>query len=461
MSATGVRIATPPRFRGELVQPGDPGYDEARKIYNELVQGSPAVVARCIGAQDVVDALALAREHDLEVSVRGGGHSIGGWSSNDGGLVVDLTLMRQVWIDSDARTAWVGGGTRAGDLLVEADRVGLVAATGAATSIGLAGLTMGLGEAYLTPRLGYGADHLLAFELVTAAGEVLRVTPDEHPDLFWALRGAGPNFGVVTAMKLQLHPAPERAVGGSIAFDGADPGALTREIWRLMEHGSEWFWPMFVYGVDESGRPQVTMIPGHTGTAELAERELDRVCQIAPPVDDARRVGSYLDLVFELPLRPGRRQWDLLRFPFGGDPERQMRALLDRFRAEGDDRLTPGRELLLWRSVAPPPPRAPGVAPRLEGITIMPSSLWLDPAEDAAELGWIERTVQALRAAGVVEEAGNAMNHVGVAEEERVRRVYGPESHRRLAELKARYDSDNLFHRNFNIRPDVGRRPGG
>jgi FAD/FMN-containing dehydrogenase len=310
---------------------------------------------------------------------------------------------------------------------------------------------MGLGEAYLTPRLGYGADHLLAFELVTANGDVLNVTADEHPDLFWALRGAGANFGVVTALQLRLHPVPEHTVGGEITFDGADAERLTWQIWQVMEHGSEYFWPRFVYVTGASGDLQVRMIPGHTGPRELARRELDAFCEAVPPIIDDSRSVSYLDLIFDEPEQPPRREWDIMRFPFDADYERQITVLLDQLRTD-DDHLTARRAIGLWRSVAPDVP-LPGAAPRHQGISTIPVSFWEDSAQDAAELTWIERTTGTFREAGVAKEAGNAINHVSRYDAERVRTVYGREQYEQLAELKARYDPDNVFHRNFNISP--------
>jgi hypothetical protein len=452
-SATSRPIEVSRRFRGELLQPGEAGYDSARTTYNRRIQGQPAVVARCLGVQDVVTALALARDHGLEVSVRGGGHSVGGWSTNDGGLVIDLTLMRQVRIDAASRTAWVGGGTRAGDLLVEAERFGLVAATGVFPSIGLAGLTMGLGEAYLTPRHGYGADNLLAFELVTADGELLRVSADEHPDLFWAMRGAGANFGVVTALQVRLHPAPEHAVGGSITFDGADVAPVTRHLWDLMENGSEYFWPQVSYEADAAGELRITVGPGHTGSPELAAREIDALCAVASPIADERRAGSYLDLIFETPEPTMRQEWDLLFFPFDGDRERHIDALLAHLADADRHALAPGRLLMLWRSVTPGAPAVPSVASRAAGVTLFVCSAWDEAERDEAELGWTRETNAALRAAGIGDDPPNTANHVSTVDDERVRRVYGAEAYARLAELKARYDPQNVFHRNFNVPP--------
>lgn len=451
---SGFTVA-PARFRGELLAQGDEGYEGARAIRNQRVQGTPAIVARCRCAMDVIDALGIARNDGLEVSVRGGGHSVGGWSSNDGGLVIDLTLMRWVLVDPQARTAWIGGGTQAGDLLVEAGRFGLAAVTGIEPSIGVAGLTMGIGEGYLTPRLGYGADHLLAFELVTAEGKVMQVSADQHPDLFWAMRGAGPNFGVVTAIKVQLHQAPEHAVGGWITFDGAAAESVTEQIWQTMKSGSEYFSPLFLFQVGSSGRLEIKMLPGHTGSPAMAENEIDAFCEQLAPIADERRAGSYLEMIFQEAEWGEREDWDLLRFPFDREPEQQRRVLLDQVRRGGPEGMTPERQIVLWRSVAPPAPASASAVPRLQGITLNPLALWQDKAADSRELDWMHRTSAAFRASGVVEEAANAINHVSSTDEAQVRGVYGSATYERLAKLKAEYDPQNVFHRNFNVQPAI------
>lgn len=454
MSMTDRPLSAPERFRGEWVVPGDDVYDAAGHIYNHRMRGRPAVIARCIGVADVRAALAFARERGLELSVRGGGHSVGGWSSNDGGLVIDLTLMRSVRVDPEARTAWVGGGARAGDILVEAEPHGLVVAAGAGQGIGVAGLTMGLGEGYLTPKHGYGCDSLLAFELVTADGALLRVSADEHPELFWAMRGSGANFGVVTAYEVRLHPLPEQAVGGVIVFDGKELEPLTRHVWEAMEHGSECFWPQVIYTATAPGALQVRVLPGHTGPPAQAQEELGALCRAGTLIADDSHPTSYVGLVWELPDAPGRRAWEVARFPFGEDPERQMAVLLEQVRSSDPGlALAPGRLILLWRTTEQPPASPPSAAPRLPGITMCIMAAWEDPARDADEVAWIERTAAAFRESGVVREAGNTINHVGTVDQDRARRLYGDDAYERLARLKAQFDPQNVFHRNYNIPP--------
>src|SRR5262245_43930394 len=193
-------------FRGEVLLPTSPDYDAARKIWNGAVDRRPACIARCAGVADVVAAVRFARDHELEVAVRGGGHNVAGTAVCDDGLVIDLSAMRAVWVDPASRTARVQGGALWGDVDHETQVHGLATTGGIVSHTGVAGLTLGGGLGWLMRKHGLTVDNLLAAHVVTAAGELLRVSADEHPDLFWALRGGGGNFGVVTAFDFRLHP---------------------------------------------------------------------------------------------------------------------------------------------------------------------------------------------------------------------------------------------------------------
>lgn len=458
--------SAPPRFRGDFVLPSTSSYPEASAIWNARVGGSPAVVARCAGPADVREVLMLAREQGLVISVRGGGHGVTGSSSNDGGLIIDLTRMRHVQVDPASSTAWVGGGVLAGDVLLEALQFGLAPVTGISSGVGLVGLTLGVGEGYLSTKYGFAADNVLEFEVVTAAGEIIRVSADEHPDLFWAMRGAGANFGVVTGMRLRLHPAPGQAVGGMIVFGEDDLLPVTRHLWEVMERGSEYFNPFPIYSLDENGRPELAILPGHVGPAELAERELAELRSCGTVIRDESRVGSYADLVFESsdlpPVEPppNRSVWDLYRYEFGGDTERQIEVLLDVVRSlrPGAEPRRPGGEarrfLNPWRTVPCSAPEPPSAAPRLPGISIFIASwCWSDPSEDEAEIRWLQETVEPFTSSGLVSEATNAMNHVSFPTAGRIKNLYGPLAYERLAQIKGIYDPDNVFHGNYNIPP--------
>ena len=221
-------MPTPPRklsatFSGQLLRPADAGYEEARKVHNGLVDKRPALIARCRGVADVADAVNLTRKLGLEVAVRGGGHNVAGRATIDGGLMIDLSPMKGIHVDPKSRTVRAQGGVTWGELNRETQLHGLAVTGGVVSSTGIAGLTLGGGLGWLMGKYGLALDNLRSVELVTAEGKVVRASKDEEPDLFWAVRGGGGNFGVATSFEYQLHPVGPMVTGGLIAhpFDRA------------------------------------------------------------------------------------------------------------------------------------------------------------------------------------------------------------------------------------------------
>jgi FAD/FMN-containing dehydrogenase len=205
-------------FRGPLLLPTDPGYDDARSLWNAMIDRRPGMIARATGTADVVAAVRFAREHGLLSSVKGGGHNIAGLAVCDGGLMIDCSLMKGVWIDPAARTARAQPGCTLGDLDRETQLHGLAAPAGFVSTTGIAGLTVGGGFGYLTRQHGWTCDNLVSVEVVTAAGDVVRAGPGEHEELFWCLRGGGGNFGIVTAFEYRLYPVGPEIVGGAVVW---------------------------------------------------------------------------------------------------------------------------------------------------------------------------------------------------------------------------------------------------
>ena len=218
------------RFSGRVITAGDGDYDQARSVWNGAIDAHPAVIARCAGTGDVAAAVGFAQAAGLEISVRGGAHNFGGAAVGDGGLTIDLSPLRQVLVDPDARTARVGGGATLADLDAATQAHGLATTGGTVSHTGIGGLTLGGGFGWLTPQYGLSCDNLLSAEVVTAAGQVLRASAEEHPDLFWALRGGGGNFGVVTEFEYRLHPVGPLAQLGLFFWD-ARPTARQRSPW--------------------------------------------------------------------------------------------------------------------------------------------------------------------------------------------------------------------------------------
>ena len=206
------------RLRGPLLLPGEPGYDEGRAIWNAMIDRRPALIVRCLGVADVISAVNFAREHGLALSIKGGGHNIAGLAVCDGGVMLDMSLMRGVWVDPNAGTARAQVGCLLGDVDRETQVHGLAAVLGFVSMTGIAGLTLGGGFGYLTRRFGWSSDNVLSMDVVTADGRVMRSTDTENSDLFWGLRGGGGNFGVVTSFEYKLHPVGPEVMAGAIAW---------------------------------------------------------------------------------------------------------------------------------------------------------------------------------------------------------------------------------------------------
>ncbi|MEQ1729081.1 MAG: FAD-binding oxidoreductase, partial [Vicinamibacterales bacterium] len=222
------------QLRGQLLRPSDEGYDAARTIWNGMIDRRPALIARCVGVGDVVACVNVAREHRLPLSVKGGGHNIAGLALCNDGLVIDLSPMRGVWVDPVARVARAQGGCLLGDLDRETQLHGLAAVLGFVSNTGIAGLTLGGGFGYLTRRYGWASDNVLSMEVVTADGRVVRASEQEHPDLFWGLRGGSGNFGVVTSFEYRLYPVGPEIFGGVIAWAAHDAEAVLEVFQRVL-----------------------------------------------------------------------------------------------------------------------------------------------------------------------------------------------------------------------------------
>src|SRR5262245_21339927 len=224
----GPAVAEIDGFRGRLIHADHADYATARAVWNGTIDRRPRLIARCLGAADVVAAVRFARDHGLEIAIRGGGHNVAGTAVCDGGMVIDLSAMRAVRVDPKGRRAWVQGGALWGDVDHETQAHGLATTGGIVSHTGVGGLTLGGGVGWLMRKHGLTVDNLLAADVVTADGERLRASEDEHPELFWALRGGGGNFGVVTSFEFRLHPVGPTVMAGPILWDASDAGEVLR-----------------------------------------------------------------------------------------------------------------------------------------------------------------------------------------------------------------------------------------
>lgn len=439
-------------FRGQLLQPMDAGYEDARKVHNGLVDKRPALVARCHGVADVVAALDLTRRLGLEVAVRGGGHNVAGRATIDGGVVVDLSPMKGIRVDPQRRTVWAQGGVTWGELNRETQLHGLAVTGGVVSSTGIAGLTLGGGVGWLMGKYGLALDNLLAVELVTADGKVLPASRQQEPELFWALRGGGGNFGVATGFEYGLHPVGPAITGGPIVHSIERARALLeffRDSTRSLPDEHTLF-ATLTHAPDGSGTPVAALVTCHCGPLEDAERAMRPLKQFAPPLLDAVGPMPYAQLNGMLDAN----------FPKGALNYWKSNFLTELSDAAIDTMIdcfarcpTPMGQLLLEHfhgAVARVDTGDTAFPHRREGCNFLVLAQWTQPADTGACVAWARETHERMKP---FLAAGRYVNYLDDDEAgESVAAAYGP-NYRRLQQIKARYDPTNFFRMNQNIRP--------
>jgi FAD/FMN-containing dehydrogenase len=433
---------------GDVLTSSDREYERARLCFNLLIDRRPAAIARCVDADDVAAALAFAQENDLEIAVRGGGHNPAGHCAVDDGLVIDLSRMRNVEVDPEARIAVSGGGATWLDFDAATQAHGLVTPGGVVGSTGVTGLTLGGGIGHLTAQHGLTCDNLIAAELVTPAGEVVRANGDDEPELLWGIRGGGGNFGVVTRAKFRLHPL-ERVVGGRLEYEGEGLADALRRFRDLATDGPGDLSVQAQISTDESVAPKAVIVPCCTGPDE-EPAALGDLRSAAGLVNDGVRPQGFLDQqrVFDPGYGVDRNYW---KGHFVRElPDELIDELLGRMTALGRP---PGGILFESLHGAPkdvdPDSAALGYRDAAFNISVMAS--WVDPAHDDETIAWARETTAAIEPWSV---SGGYANYMQADEPiERVRAAYGDKSFERLQALKSRYDPGNVLHRNQNIPP--------
>ena len=453
------------RVDGQVMLPGEDGYDSARALWNAMVDRRPAVVVRCASSADVAAAVDFSRNNGIEVGIRCGGHSVLGISVPVDGLLIDLSGLRAVRVDPDARRAWVQGGALLGDLDRTAQQFGLATTAGNVSHTGVGGLTLGGGMGWLARRFGLACDNVASYEVVTADGTTLRVSGARHEDLFWGLRGGGGNFGVVTEFEFHLHEVGTSAMLIDHTFDlAAAPTAMRR--WRdLLGNGvpvqatpTAWVGTMADSpDVPAQLRNRAVASLGFVwvGDTNEARRLVSQVAGLGTPLTKRVEELSYLRLqtIDDEWHRPGLR-----RRYFKGHylPELSDEAI-DAFLSRGqvdpavDPALLPNGSFQGYGgAIAARSDEDSAFSHRNILVEFVASAAWTDPAEDGQRIAAARRYGAALEpfASGVY------VNVLGDEGEAGVRRAYPADKLARLAALKRRYDPDNLFHLNQNIRPD-------
>jgi len=448
-------------FAGEVVTPDDAGYDDARRVWNAMFDRRPAMVVRPSTVDDVAAAVRFGRECDLEIAVRGGGHSAVGHSTTDGGLVIDLVRMDAVSVDPARRLARTGGGALLGRLDIAAQEHGLVCPVGVVGHTGVAGLTLGGGVGRLQRRFGLTVDSLRAVELVTADGRVVRASADEEPELFWGLRGAGANFGVATSLELELHPFSGTLHRGVHVHPATDIQELWPIFREFMAAAPDAIAAIFTVALAEpaanypdpvAGRPIVVISYNHSGAGEDVERAIAPLLKGPAPASVTATSEPYLTAQrsSDLDLAWGSRTAIL-----GGYVADCSPAVLDAFVAHVEH--VPGDSSVSVTAMGGAIDRVPDDATAFTGRTVpfdvSPDTAWSDPTLDAANGAWVRKAM------AIVEPdllPGRYINELSDAGPEVTRSSYGDAKLERLRALKRAWDPTNVFHLNHNIEPASG-----
>jgi FAD/FMN-containing dehydrogenase len=441
-------------FRDALLLPGDAGYEEARKVHNGLVDKRPALIARCRGVADVIDAIELTRKLGLELAVRGGGHNVAGRATIDGGVMIDLSPMQGIHVEPSSASVRAQAGVTWGGLNRETQLYGLAVTGGVVSSTGIAGLTLGGGLGWLMGKLGLALDNLRAAELVTADGQVLRASKDQEPDLFWAVRGGGGNFGIVTSFEFQLHPVGPMVTAGPIvyAIDRArDLLQFYSDQTRSLPDEQVLF-ATLTHAPDGSGTEVAALVTCHCGLPGDAEKAMRPLKQFAVPLLDGVGPLPYCELNSMLDASYPKGAFNYWKSNFLTElTEPAIRTMIDCFARCP----TPMGQLLLEHihgAVTRVAADDTAFPHRKEGYNFLVLAQWIEPAEKSRSIAWARETYELMRPFFASARYVNYLDDDETGDP--VAAAYGA-NYRRLQRIKAKYDPKNLFRMNQNIQPLV------
>lgn len=446
-------------FRGELIQPDDPGYDQARRVWNGMIDKHPALIARCAETVDVITAVDFARRNNLLLSVRGGGHNVAGKAVCDGGLVIDLAPMRGVRVDPVNRTVQVQGGATLGDIDRETQPSGLAVPVGVVTATGIAGLTLHGGMGWLTRKYGLTIDNLISVDIVNADGEVRRASETKHPDLFWAVRGGGGNFGIVTSFEFRAHPVGPDVWFSVIIYPASQARRVMRFAREFMRQAPEelmvlatfWMAPEEDFVPPEHrGAPAFIVLACYHGPVEKGEQVVRPLREAAEPMAEQSGPRKFIDVqkFFDADYPNGMfYYWKSLYL------DRLDDEVMDVLSAHAARRPSPLTSVDLWfleGALNRIPPEATAFARRDVHYAVAIESNWTDPAQSDANVAWSREVFDDMQRFA----RGSYLNFPGFVEnrDQLLQGAYAGNL-QRLREIKARYDPDNLFQGALNIAP--------
>jgi FAD/FMN-containing dehydrogenase len=447
------------RLRGPVLVPGDADYEASRTVWNSMIDRKPALIVRCLGNADVIESVRFAREHNLLLCIKGGGHNIAGLATADGALMLDLSLMRGVWVDPNRKIARAQGGCLLGDVDRETQIHGLAAVLGFVSTTGIAGLTLGGGFGYLTRRWGWSADTVTGMDVVTADAKLVHASQDESPNLFWGLRGGGGNFGVVTGIEYQLYPVGPEIVGGIVAWPASEapkvlefyrtlaesvPPELTLVVLSRLAPPAPWLPPQY------HGQPIVALIACYSGQPEIGEQVVAPIKSFGTPIGDVlvRRPYVQMQSLLDATQPKGRRYyWKSEYLP------RIESALCETFIEQASKIQSPHSAIILFQlagALNHLDADHSAVGNRNARYVLNIAGAWESPEEDQTHIDWVRSAWTDLKSFST---GGTYINFLTADEgPERTQAALG-EATQRLAEIKAQWDPDNFFRTNRNIPP--------
>ena len=441
------------RFSGQLLQPTDAGYDDARRVHNGLIDKRPTLIARCRNTADIVDAVNLARDNGLEVAVKGGGHNVAGRATINGGLLIDLSLVKGVHVDPAARIARAQGGVTWGEYNRETQLHGLASTGGVVSTTGIAGLTLGGGLGWLQGKYGLAIDNLRAAQIVTADGRVLTASADENADLFWGIRGGGGNFGIAASFEFRVHPVGPMIAGGLAAHPlerGRDVLRFFRERTASLPDELTLFCGI-LHAPDGSGHKIAGRVAAHCGALADGEAALKPLKAFGPPVMD--HLGpipySVQNTLIDASLPKGARNYWKANF-IPALTDEAIDVILDSYARVP----SPMSQIVIEHAHGAMTRIGVGDTAfphRREGYNLLFLAQWMDPADDARNAAWARDSYAAMKP--FFGSAGRYVNYLDDDEPgDPVAQAYGP-NYARLRQIKAKYDPTNFFHMNQNIKP--------
>ena len=437
-------------MHGQLLTPSEPEYDQARRVWNAMIDKRPAVIARCAGEADVVRSVQFAQDQDLRVAVRGGGHSVAGYSTCDGGLLIDLSTMKGLRVDPARRTALAQPGLRLGEFDRETQEFGLATPLGIVANTGIAGLTLGGGLGWLNGKYGLACDNLLSAHVVTASGRLLTASATEHADLFWGLRGGGGNFGIVTLFEYQLRPVGP-IIGGMTVYSLSEAKQVLSRYGELCHECPDELSTAAFLVLGPDSQPAVAIAVCYCGSPELGEKAVKPFRMLGSPVADLVKPMSYVEQQssFDAGFPPQRLHY--WKAGFLRTITLESIDILARYFAQMPSAMSGIGLQHLHGAASRVSPSDTAFPHRFEFWDVPILSQWAEPAESERNMSWARDAWAALQP---FSEEGVYVNNLGVEGEERVRSAYGG-NYERLVALKSAYDPTNFFRLNHNIQPSV------